>query len=344
SLYNPDWNDTGDLSGVRSGANSEGQTDTLSLYVFDTLKFSEQFLVTGGVRADRYETQYTSSSVCNNGTGRGAVACNGAAVGSIVTTVDADAEDTLINWKLGAVYKPVAAASLYANYAISQQPPGGSNFQLSESLSNANNPNLDPQKAKTYELGAKWDVFNEALSLNVALFQTDITNEINSLDQDEQGNPTQSGQKTVEGIELSAIGNITENWSISAGYTDMSTEVEEGPTVTADGMPNLTYTPDEAFTSWTSYRFPFGLTIGGGARYTAGLHRGTDGAVGTPAITDSYTVVDAVVSYDVTQNVTVRVNAYNVFDEEYIAAINKSGYRYNPGTPRTFLLAADFRF
>src|SRR5690606_31189572 len=163
SLYNPDWNDTGDLSGVRSGANSEGQTDTLSLYVFDTLKFSEQFLVTGGVRADRYETQYTSSSGCNNGTGRGAVACNGAAVGSIVTTVDADAEDTLINWKLGAVYKPIAAASLYANYAISQQPPGGSNFQLSESLSNANNPNLDPQKAKTYEVGAKWDVFNERL-------------------------------------------------------------------------------------------------------------------------------------------------------------------------------------
>ena len=344
NLYNPDWNDTGDLTASRSGANSEGQTDTVSFYIFDTLKFGEQFLVTGGVRADRYKTEYSSNAICNNGTGRGAVPCNGAPVGSIVNTFDGEAEDTLINWKLGAVYKPVEVASLYANVAISQQPPGGTNFQLSDSASNANNPNLDPQKAETLEVGTKWDVYEDALSLNLALFRTDITNEINSQDLDDQGNPTQSGEKVVEGIELSAVGNITEHWQITAGYTSMNTEVENGPEVAADGTNNLTYTPDEAFTSWTSYRFPFGLTIGGGARYTAGLHRGTDGAVGTPAITESYTVFDAVVSYEVADNLTVRLNAYNLADKEYVAAINKSGYRYNPGMSRTFLLSADLRF
>lgn len=344
SLYNPDWNDTGDLTSSRSGADSEGQTDTVSIYAFDTVKFSEQFLITGGVRADRYKTEYRSAAICNNGTGRGAVACNGAALGSIVTTYAGDTEDTLFNWKLGAVFKPVQAGSIYANYALSQQPPGGSNFQLSDSASNANNPNLDPQKAKTFEVGTKWDVFANALSLNLAVFRTDITNEINSQDLDDQGNPTQSGEKVVEGIELSAVGNISENWQIIAGYTSMNTEVENGPEIAADGTNNLTYTPDEAFTSWTTYRFPFGLTIGGGARYTAGLHRGTDGAVGTPAVTDSYTLVDAVVSYEVAENLTVRLNAYNVVDEEYVASINKSGYRYNPGTSRTFLLSADLRF
>lgn len=344
NLYNPDWNDTGDLTSSRNGANSEGQTDTVSLYAFDTLKFNERFLVTGGVRADRYTTEYRSAAICNNATGRGAVPCNGAAVGSIVTTYDGEAEDTLVNWKLGAVYKPVEAGSVYVNYAISQQPPGGSNFQLSDSASNANNPNLDPQKAKTFEVGTKWDVFKETLSLNLALFRTDITNEINSQDLDDQGNPTQSGEKVVEGVELSVVGNISDRWQVTAGYTSMNTEVENGPGITADGTNNLTYTPDEAFTSWTTYRFPFGLTIGGGARYTAGLHRGTDGAVGTPAETESYTLVDAVVSYEVAENLTLRVNAYNLFDEEYVASINKSGYRYNPGTSRTFLLSADLRF
>src|SRR5690606_27181568 len=168
NLFNPDWNETGDLASSRSGANSEGQTDTLSLYAFDTLKFSEQFLVTGGVRADRYKTQYASDAICNDGSGRGAVSCGGLPVGTIVTTIDDEAEDTLVHWKLGAVYKPVTAASLYANYAISQQPPGGSNFQLSNSLSNANHPNLDPQKAKTFELGTKWDLVQNALALNLA--------------------------------------------------------------------------------------------------------------------------------------------------------------------------------
>jgi len=343
SLYNPDWNETGDLTSSRSGANSYGQTDTVSLYVFDTLKFGENFLVTGGLRADRYKTQYRNNAVCG-GTGRRAVDCGGQPEGTIVTTIDDEAEDTLINWKLGAVYKPVKAASLYANYAISQQPPGGSNFQLSDSVSSANNPNLDPQEAKTYEVGAKWDVVQEALSLNLALFRTDVTNEINSNDLDEQGNPTQSGEKRVEGVELSAVGNITENWSVTAGYTNMDTSVEEGSAITADGTPNLTYSPDEAFTSWTTYRFPSGLTIGGGASYTAGLHRGRDGAAGTPEYTDSYTVFNAVVSYAFTDNLTLRLNAYNLSDEDYVASINKSGYRYAPGTSRTFLLSADFRF
>ncbi|MEH6564035.1 MAG: catecholate siderophore receptor Fiu [Halopseudomonas sp.] len=341
NLYNPDWNDSGDLAYSRSGAKSEGETDTYSLYVFDTLKFGEQFLISGGVRADRYNTDYSSNAVCNNGTGRGAVSCGALPVGSIVSTIDTDDSDTLLNWKLGAVYKPVPQTSLYANYALSQQPPGGLNFQLSDSASSASNPDMDPQKANTYEVGVKWDAVPNRLTLNAAVFRTDVLNEIS---EDDLGNPTQDGEKRVEGVELSMIGNITPDWSVTAGYTHLDTEVTEGDTITANGSNNLTYTPDNAFTSWTTYRFPSGLTIGGGARYTAGLTRGSDGAQGTPDHTDSYTVFDAVVSYPVLDNVSLRLNAYNLADEEYVAAINKSGYRYTPGTPRTFLLSADMSF
>ena len=79
-------------------------------------------------------------------------------------------------------------------------------------------------------------------------------------------------------------------------------------------------------------------------RYSGEMHRGTDGAVGTPRFTKSYTVYDAVLSYDVNRHFSLRLNGYNLFDKKYVAAINKSGYRYTPGTPRTFLLSADFRF
>ncbi|MCY1464011.1 Catecholate siderophore receptor Fiu [compost metagenome] len=74
------------------------------------------------------------------------------------------------------------------------------------------------------------------------------------------------------------------------------------------------------------------------------MHRGTDGAVGTPAFTKSYTVYDAVASYTINPHLVVRLNAYNLFDKQYVAAINKSGYRYTPGAPRSFLLSADYRF
>ncbi|MEO7916400.1 MAG: catecholate siderophore receptor Fiu [Dokdonella sp.] len=347
NLYNPDWNATGDFAWSRSGAGSFGRTDTGSLYLFDTLKFGERFLLTAGVRADHYSTEYQSSAICTTTTPlpRGGVACpSGTSGGSLISTADLEKSDTLVNWKLGAVFKPIDSLSLYANYALSQQPPGGANFQLSSIEGNVNGVNADPQKAKTFELGAKWSVLDERLALNAAVFRTDVTNEINTQVLDDNGNPTQTGEKRVDGIELSAVGNLTNAWSISAGYSHLNTEVVEGPAVTSDGTPNLTYTPGDSFTAWTTYRLPFGLEIGGGARYIEGLHRGTDGAVGTPTNTESYTVLDALASYQFNDNTLLRLNAYNLADRQYVAAINKSGYRYQPGLTRTFTLSVDFTF
>src|SRR3546814_2697367 len=131
-------------------------------------------------------TDYLATAACNTeGTGtdsRRTWYCNGADIGTVLTTTDASDSDTLFNWKLGVLYKPVEAASIYANYALSQQPPGGANFQLTNAEGSANSVNADPQKAETYEIGGKWDVIHEALSLNVALFRTTVSNEINSQD------------------------------------------------------------------------------------------------------------------------------------------------------------------
>jgi len=321
NLYNPDWNVTG-LTWAYNGASAAGATTTSSAYLFDTLKFGSRFLLTAGLRIDHYQTEYETVT----------------AAGVATRLEDSD---TLFNWKVGGVYKASEDVSLYANYALSQQPPGGSNFALSTAANNAGNPNMDPQKARTLEVGTKWNLIEEGLALNLALFQTEVTNEITGSAAEGY---FQDGRKSVAGIELSAVGNLTPNWSISAGYTHQQARVEEGTAVAADGTNNLAYTPEDAFTSWTTYRFPVGLTVGGGVRYSGETHRGTDGALGTPAFTKSYTVYDAVASYEVNDRLVLRLNGYNLFDNRYVAAINKSGYRYTPGAPRTFLLSADFRF
>lgn len=339
NLYAPDWNATG-LTWAHNGADSHGKTTTSSVYLFDTLNFGDSLLVTAGLRADHYTTEYQSASVCG---GRGP-ACGANPVGTVIANPSLEHSDTLLNWKLGAVYKVDDIVSLYANYALSQQPPGGSNFQLSTSASSADNPSLDPQKARTIEVGTKWAFLDDALAFNVALFKTEVSNEINTQVLDDAGNPSQTGKKSVQGIEVSTVGRITDNWSVSAGYSHLDTEVDEGANVAADGTRNLTYTPGDTFTSWTSYAFPSGLTIGGGVRYAGQMHRGTDGAVGTPAFTKSYTVYDAVASYAINEHLVLRLNAYNLFDKQYVAAINKSGYRYTPGAPRTVLFSADVRF
>src|SRR3546814_20356756 len=74
------------------------------------------------------------------------------------------------------------------------------------------------------------------------------------------------------------------------------------------------------------------------------MKRGTDGAPGTPEFVKSHTVWDLVASYAFSKDFDLRLNAYNLFDKDYVAAINKSGYRYTPGAPRPVLLPANFRF
>ena len=337
NVYHPDPHVSG-LEYGPTGARSTGKTDTAAVYLFDTVTFNEHWQANAGVRIDRYETDFSSLVACG---GRGP-ACGDLPNGTIVPGVDADTSDTLFNWKVGVLYKPTANGSVYANYEISQQPPGGAALELSSSANSANNPIFDPQEAKTAEIGTKWNVLGDRLLLTAALYRTRVTNEIVQDPVDQQY--YQTGEKRVQGVELGAVGQITENWSVSANYTKMDADVREGSNLAQDGSTAITYTPDSAFSAWTTYRAPAGFTFGFGARYNGEMKRGRDGAVGTPPYIESYWVFDGMLGYTLNEHLDLRLNAYNLFDKEYVAAINKSGYRYTPGGPRSFLLTANVRF
>jgi catecholate siderophore receptor len=340
NMYDPDPSQASGLIWGRNGADSAGKTTTEAAYAFDTLKFGEQWMVTGGLRMDHYKTDFTSLVAC--GAARNPVPCpTGQPAGTIVQGVNATASDNLLNWKLGVIYKPAANGSIYADYAVSAQPPGGSQLQLSTASNSADNPSLDPQKARTAEVGTKWNLLADNLLLTAALYRTEVSN---NLVTDSDGNVYQIGKERVSGVELTAVGKLSDHWSVSSGFTTMNTTIVKGVVATQDGSDGIAYTPKYAFTAWTTYQLPFGLTIGGGARYSGELKRGTDGAVGTPNYTKSYMVFDAVATYAFNKHFDLQLNVYNLFDKNYVAAINKSGYRYTPGIPRSAMVTANFRF
>lgn len=327
----------------RNGANANGQTDTFGIYSFDTLSLTDRFEVNGGVRLDNYHTEYDSATVCG-GTGRRSVACPpGTSKNSPVKTIDTAKSGNLVNWKTGALYRLTRQGNIYINYAISQQPPGGSNFALAVggSGNSANRTDFKPQKAKSSEIGTKWEVLDKRLLLSAALFRTDIENEVAAND---DGTYSQYGKKRVEGYEISATGNLTPDWLITAGYTMQHASVTEGQNVAQDGSSALAYTPKHAFTMWTQYQATHDLSVGAGARYVGSLRRGKDGATGTPDHTEGYWVADAKLGYRVNMNLDLQLNVYNLFDTDYVASINKSGYRYHPGEARTFMLTANVHF
>lgn len=336
NFYNPNPNDaiTG-LAPVRNAVFTRGSTNTVSAYVFDTIKFSPEWQANAGVRIDHYTTDYSAASLST------ASANPTLPVGTPIPT-NLNMAGNLVNFKLGALYKPTKDSSVYASYSTSKQPPGGSNFALSSAASSAANPKFDPQETKNMEIGTKWDLLDQKLSFTAAIYRTEVSNEVVQNLADLMY--YQTGKKRVQGLELGVTGAINRNWLVSAGYTRMDTSVESGPLVTASGINNLSYTPKQSLTAWTSYQLPMGIKLGGGARFVDALLRGTDGAVGTPAKTEAYWVVDAMASYAVTKNVDLQLNVNNLTDKVYVAAINKSGYRYTPGTPRAVSLTANVKF
>jgi len=339
NLYRPDASVGGLVYGP-TGADTNGETTTTAAYVFDTVKFGAHWQLNAGARLDHYRTDFHSTVVCGT---RNAPVCGALPAGTIVPGIDTQVTDNLPNYKLGVSYKPAATGSIYANFALAQEPPGGNTLTFSSAANSLDNPNVDPQKAHTVEFGTKWDLLDEKLLLTGALYRTTVTN----LLVPDQVDPTvyyQVGKQRVQGVELTAVGRLTDHWAVSAGYTTMDTSVLKGAAVTADGSSALAYTPKTAFTAWTTYHLPFGLTIGGGGRYAGELKRGTDGAVGTPAFTEAYWVFDAMASYPVNQHFDLQLNVYNLFDREYVAGINKSGYRYTPAVPRSAMLTVNVRF
>lgn len=311
-LYHPNPQDPYPGPITRTGAVNEGSARSAALYAFDTLNLTEQWELSGGLRWDRFDVDYAST----------------AATGQVTPF---ERTDTMTSFRGGIVYKPRPNGSIYFGAGTSFNPSA-------EGLSlSAATVNLDPEKTRSYELGTKWDVVNQRLSLTTALFRTEKTNArtpgVNPGDP-----PTVLlGEQTVDGIELGVSGRIGARWTALGGYTYMRSNIEASNTPTE--LDNaLALTPEHTLNFWTTYEFPWRLTLGGGAQYMDSVFRNATNTATVP----SYWLINSLVSYDVNTHLSLRFNANNLADDKYVDRIG--GGHYIPGAGRSLILSTNVRF
>jgi catecholate siderophore receptor len=311
-LFDPDpkrpW--TGTIVDTPGGP-VRASADTLAAYLFDTIHFSEQLLFTGGLRWERYESLFDPVG----------------AVGPF------ERVDKHVTWRAGLTFKPVPRLSLYAGAGTSVNPSIENMTQtnVSEALAN-----LDPEKSRTYEIGAKWDGFGGRLMLNAALFRTD---KLNARTDGLPGEPATvlAGKQRVDGFELGATGKLTTNWSIIASYGYIDSEIRESNDPLEVGK-HLRNVPDHSGSLWTVYELPFGLEVGGGVRYggTRYTNEFNNREIG------DYWVADATLAYKLMSGATARLNVFNLFDERYIDQVG--GGHFVPGPGRSAIATVAFAF
>ena len=318
-IFNPDperpWDGTiVDIPGevVRAKANS------VAAYAFDTVHLSEQFLLTGGLRWERYKSAFRPTPA--------QIAASPTTVGNI------DRTDETVTWRAGATYKPVKSLSIYAGAGTSVNPSIENMTQTSPNLALGA---LKPERSRTFEVGAKWDGFDGRLLLTTALFRTEKTN-ARTPGLSGEAPTVLAGKQRVDGFEIGATGRITDKWQVIASYTYLDAEVKESNTESEIGN-RLQNVPDHSASFWTSYELPAGFEIGGGLRYVGTRYTNV---ANTRKIGD-YWVADATAGYDINPKMSLRLNVLNIFDERYIDQVG--GGHFVPGAGRSAVATLAFR-
>lgn len=351
SIANPNSVWTGPDNFIVTG-DVDSTLNNQAIYLFDRTQLSEQFELNGGLRWERTDGDYHSTTYAYTATGK-------------TTTVSPTAsnKEHLFSWRVGAVYKPLPFGSIYIGYGNSKTPSQSAVNGACSTTATSPTCNVKPETAENIEIGTKWDVLDEQLSLTAAIFRNDRTNY--KVASNDPGVPDQQldGKSRVDGVALGAAGHVTPEWGIFANYTFLDSEVLQGvsnyclanPTVAAcatalagtngrEGVA-LTATPRHAFSIWTTYDLPVGVQLGYGVTYQGKILPNNSDALAMYKV-PGYWVHRASAAYQLNDQVELRLNVNNLFDKTYYSKIRNvatSGWA-TPSTARNATLTVSYTF
>ncbi|RYY02219.1 MAG: TonB-dependent siderophore receptor [Gammaproteobacteria bacterium] len=223
--------------------------------------------------------------------------------------------------------------SLYASYADIFEA------QSSEDL---NGNRLPPLEGVNYEVGIKGEFNDGRLNASAAVFRIEQDNlavAIPGAPLNPHGQaPYRAESGTVsQGFELEVAGELSKGWQVGGGYAHAKPKDSEGE-------PLLTEISKDNFKLFSTYKLSGdwqALTLGGNLRWQGKSYSEGSGPNGEDYNRDAITLVDLMAKYAVTENLSLTLNANNIFDKEYYSGFNYSSGTY--GSPRSLMLTARYK-
>jgi len=278
---------------------THGEQKVISFYVQDEINLSDSLDLVLGVRFDSID--YDVDDVYN---------------GSVLT----DSDDT-VSPKVGLIFSATDQLALYASYSESFSPLAGDQYA---SLS-TNYDKMDPISYENSEAGFRYDF--GSLSLSASYFELNS----NKPSYNSDTAVYSSSEQEITGFELQLVGNITDNWFVSAGYTNLDAEYSNGN--------RMQETPEDVFSLWNSFVVTDRLALNLGIinQGESVIKKNND------QVLPEYTRVDAGATYLLSENTRVQLNVENLFDELYFPH-SHSTHQASVGAPinATFGITSSF--
>ncbi|MDD7994834.1 ferrioxamine B receptor FoxA [Kosakonia radicincitans] len=187
---------------------------------------------------------------------------------------------------------------------------------------------LQPMKGKQWEAGLKFQPEGSQTMYSASVYRI---NQKNIATKVEPTDPYRSiGEIESEGVELEAVGQLTDNLRLQAAYT--YNDIRYKKSSAEEQGKRAVYAPRNQASAWLSYDVKTGLfnglTVGSGVRYVNGITSDRQNTHTLP----SYTLVDLAVGYDLgnvgLKGMSAQLNVNNLTDKRYVAACNSLSYCY----------------
>jgi iron complex outermembrane receptor protein len=308
NIFNPIYNaDPNSYTFIDLGKNQTEST-VFGIYAQDLIELNQQWSLMFGLRYDDYEDKSKVAGF--------------------------DFSDNNISGRAGLVYKPVEDASIYVSYAESFNP-----VPVADQIDPDALGLLDPEQGNQWELGWKHNWLDGAVRSGIAIYSIVKKDEPQSNPEDTgigDGIPSliNLGEVSSEGIELTLVGDVSENLTLTANYAYNDTIVEEGSSLSnaINSGDDFANSPNHQAGLWARYEFAaINSAVAFGADYVSEQFNFDGQQI------DSFTVFDA--SWTTTwEDLTLQLNVNNLLDKQYfISAFSKRSGNF-PGSPREVVL------
>ncbi|MBH3406825.1 TonB-dependent siderophore receptor [Pseudomonas glycinae] len=235
----------------------------------------------------------------------------------------------------GIVYDLSREWAVYASYTDVFQP---------QTVRDANGSMLKPIIGSNYEIGLKGELMDGRVNTSLALFRYDQKNRAvddisGGMECDGWYCSTAAGKVRSQGLDAEISGAVTDNLQLFAGYTYNTTKYLDDPDM--EGRTFSTWTPKHMLRVWGNYQFTGDLNrLSTGLGFTTQNH--TLGYEGSYEVA-GYTVWNGRVAYQLTPEISLAVNANNLFDKKYVnAAYNQLSGNNNFGDPRNVMFSVKY--
>ena len=312
-VFNPDYSAVlapSDSNDIPIAFGSDTTTDRFGIYLQNQIDILDNLILVAGLRYDIVDQDTTD----------------------VLTDLETNQYDDAVTPRVGIVYQPIEPVSLYANYAQSFNPNGGTDA--------AGQP-FEPEEGEGFEVGVRAELIENRLAATLAYFNITKQNVLTA-DPVVPFASVATGEQRSRGVDFNLTGEILPGWNIITSYAYIDAEVTEDNT---DIVGNrLTGIPEHSVSLWTTYEIQSGELqgLGFGLGFNFVGERQVD--LANSLDVDSYFTVNAATFYR-WDNWRIGLNIDNLFDENYIESVNGFSFRsVYPGDPLTVRASASVTF